>query len=225
MPAKKRFGRSYVVVAWLAVVMAVGAPSSTQAALITVDFQGTVDAVDSGLGSVFSAGQILTGSYTFDSGASNVGGPIQAVYDAVTSLSFSVSGPPGYSAASAAAQQIQIDINEPTLNLTDRYSVVAVPPGLVGDPVGGNALSLFTIVLLDSSNTVFSDVSLPTSISLSSFDTRAFFIDFGNLASPLVVSGTIDSLAVIPEPTTLIIWTLLGGLAISIGWWRRKRAA
>ena len=29
----------------------------------------------------------------------------------------------------------------------------------------------------------------------------------------------------VPEPTTLIIWSLLGGLGISIGWWRRKRAA
>ncbi|MGA2060499.1 MAG: carbohydrate binding domain-containing protein [Thermoguttaceae bacterium] len=31
--------------------------------------------------------------------------------------------------------------------------------------------------------------------------------------------------AAIPEPTTLIIWSLLGTLAITIGWWRRKRVA
>jgi formylglycine-generating enzyme required for sulfatase activity len=29
----------------------------------------------------------------------------------------------------------------------------------------------------------------------------------------------------IPEPTTLIIWSLLGGLALTVGWWRRKRTA
>lgn len=29
----------------------------------------------------------------------------------------------------------------------------------------------------------------------------------------------------IPEPTTIIIWSLLGILGITIGWWRRKRAA
>jgi hypothetical protein len=28
----------------------------------------------------------------------------------------------------------------------------------------------------------------------------------------------------VPEPTTLIIWSLLGGLGICIGWWRRKAA-
>ena len=31
--------------------------------------------------------------------------------------------------------------------------------------------------------------------------------------------------ATIPEPTALIIWSLLGSLGITIGWWRRKRAA
>jgi hypothetical protein len=27
----------------------------------------------------------------------------------------------------------------------------------------------------------------------------------------------------VPEPSTLIIWSLLGGLGIGIGWWRRRR--
>ena len=29
----------------------------------------------------------------------------------------------------------------------------------------------------------------------------------------------------VPEPTTLIIWSLLGGLGIGLGWWRRRRKA
>jgi hypothetical protein len=36
------------------------------------------------------------------------------------------------------------------------------------------------------------------------------------------VSGSASST---PEPSTIIIWSLLGGLGIAIGWWRRKRAA
>ena len=28
-----------------------------------------------------------------------------------------------------------------------------------------------------------------------------------------------------PEPATIIVWSLLGALAISVGYWRRKRAA
>ena len=29
----------------------------------------------------------------------------------------------------------------------------------------------------------------------------------------------------IPEPSTLIIWSLLGGLAVTVGWWRKRKAA
>jgi len=29
--------------------------------------------------------------------------------------------------------------------------------------------------------------------------------------------------SVIPEPSTLLIWSLLAGLGIGVGWWRRKR--
>jgi hypothetical protein len=29
----------------------------------------------------------------------------------------------------------------------------------------------------------------------------------------------------IPEPSTVIIWSLLGGMGIGIGWWRKKKAA
>ena len=31
--------------------------------------------------------------------------------------------------------------------------------------------------------------------------------------------------ASIPEPSTLIIWSLLGGLGIAFGYWRRRKAA
>jgi len=30
---------------------------------------------------------------------------------------------------------------------------------------------------------------------------------------------------VIPEPSTLMIWSLLGALGVSVAWWRRRRAA
>jgi hypothetical protein len=28
----------------------------------------------------------------------------------------------------------------------------------------------------------------------------------------------------VPEPATIVVWSLLGGLAVTIGWWRRRRA-
>jgi hypothetical protein len=30
--------------------------------------------------------------------------------------------------------------------------------------------------------------------------------------------------AVVPEPTTIIVWSLLGGLAIAFGRWRKRKA-
>jgi hypothetical protein len=34
-----------------------------------------------------------------------------------------------------------------------------------------------------------------------------------------------DSVAPIPEPSTLIVWSLLGASGVGIGWWRRRRKA
>ena len=62
----------------------------------------------------------------------------------------------------------------------------------------------------------------------------AGFTDIGKFISSVTVSGPGDIVAVddvryvsgvIPEPTSLIIWSLLGALGITIGWWRRRRAA
>jgi hypothetical protein len=30
---------------------------------------------------------------------------------------------------------------------------------------------------------------------------------------------------VIPEPASLVVWSLLGALGIGVAWWRRRRAA
>jgi hypothetical protein len=31
--------------------------------------------------------------------------------------------------------------------------------------------------------------------------------------------------AAIPEPSTLVIWSLLGSVGVAVGWWRRRRTA
>jgi len=43
--------------------------------------------------------------------------------------------------------------------------------------------------------------------------------EFMSVATPEGYAGCV------PEPTTLIIWSLLGGLGITIGWWRRRKVA
>ncbi len=43
--------------------------------------------------------------------------------------------------------------------------------------------------------------------------TLAYFVEYDTPTNP------------IPEPTSLIIWSLLGALGITIGWWRRRKVA
>jgi hypothetical protein len=40
------------------------------------------------------------------------------------------------------------------------------------------------------------------------------------ISDPITAPGD----ATVPEPTTLAIWSLLGGHGLTIGWWRRRRA-
>ncbi len=36
---------------------------------------------------------------------------------------------------------------------------------------------------------------------------------------------TMQTSSIVPEPSTLIVWSLLGTLAIGLGWWRKRKAA
>jgi hypothetical protein len=61
------------------------------------------------------------------------------------------------------------------------------------------------------------------------------FLYFKTVGTPSVVIGWTDydpemdgiaaAAPLIPEPSTLIIWSLLGALGISAAWWRQRRAA
>jgi hypothetical protein len=228
--------------ACLALVVATGAPSSMQAALITFNFQGTIDSVDSEVGPPFAVGQTLTGSYTFESTTAPTGGSNSsfAVFNALTSLNFSVPGA-SYSASSTASPEIQVDNNPTAPN--DRYGVVSrASDGLTGAAVNGNPLDAFLFRLDDLTNTVFTDaLILPTSISLSDFTSNFFFISFrafdetgepifdgvDEFGDPIpvfrTVSGTFDSLSSVPEPASLVIWSVIAVSGIAFGYLRRSR--
>jgi hypothetical protein len=47
----------------------------------------------------------------------------------------------------------------------------------------------------------------------------------GNVAENYLWIRTLVPVPPVPEPATIIIWSLLGCLGISISWWRRKKAA
>src|SRR5262245_24686091 len=173
-----------------------------QAAPVTFNFSGTLIAVDPALAGTFSAGQALTGSYTFESTTlpRPGGNANSAVYDALSDVNFTLGS---YSASSTGAPEIQVD-NNPGLPFHDRYALVArASDGLTGPTVGSSTLSAFGSRLDDSTDTVFSTaLALPTNLSLTDFDSNAFFLFFtGPQAEFQLLSGTLTELTPVPEPS------------------------
>ncbi len=202
--------------------------TTADAAPLVVNFTGTVTNND-GL-SAFSAGDTLTGSYVFESttpprGTSNSD---FAVFDAVQSLQFQIGS---YSASSDPnnGEEIQID-NAPGITMmppqNDRYGVtVRRSGGLVGPDVDFLELEGFSFRLDDTSNTVFSDAldPLPTSLNIADFDATNFFLFFTSDEPTATVVGTIDSIQVVPEPTSLLIWSAGAIGFVGVRRFRRRR--
>lgn len=211
----------------LAAVVLAGTAGPARGAFITFQFTGTVDGVDEALSGTFKVGDKLAGSYTFDSTTAARSGSTSnfAVFDALTALNFSTKS---YSASTTGAPEIQVDNNPPAPDV-DRYAVVSrASDGLNGPSVNDLNLEFFGFRLDDSTNTVFSDARvLPTSLTLSDFDNRRFFIFFedNGTEATFVVTGTIDSLrqpTATPEPASL---ALLGVGAAGLAVRRLRRRA
>ena len=73
------------------------------------------------------------------------------------------------------------------------------------------------------------DPSTSTLYAISDYDDRIYTVDTSTGAASFLSSVepmyTFECLAInpIPEPSPLIIWSLLGALGIAVGWWRRRR--
>lgn len=197
----------------LGTLIAALSAASANAATIPVSFNGVVGSVDAGLASDFSAGDLLSGSYSFDSTtAPRLGGtPAAAVFDALLSLSFDVNG---YTGSSSGAPEIQI---ENSYLGGDIYAVVARDSdGLAGAGVGSYVLSTFILRMDDSTDAIITDATiLPTSLNLADFTSGSFFVFFVNSQNPddvQTISGRLTSLSTstVPEPSSLA----LAGLAL-----------
>ncbi len=209
----------------LGIAIAAMSAASANAATIPVSFSGVVGSVQAGLASEFSAGDLLSGSYSFDSTtAMRPGGnSAAAVFDALLSLSFDVNS---YAGSSSGAPEIQIENSHLG---GDIYAVVArASDGLAGLTLGSYVLDSFILRMDDSTDAVFSDATiLPTSLDLADFTSGSFFVFFvdpNKISDPddpnydetaiQVVSGRLTGLTTstptVPEPSTLA----LAGLAL-----------
>lgn len=181
-----------------------------QASPVTFDFTGTVTGVGSDdLGLGVAVGTPITGSYTFDSSASNVRPP-------GGSASYQMGGSPyGFTALILGHPFGTSDflaVNVVNNNPDDEYGILACAGGLSGCSASGDTYLVFNWLLTDSTRAAFSSTALPlTPPSPAAFQTNFFELDNLTASGALEsVQGRITTLSqpsevVVPEPGALLL--------------------
>lgn len=184
---------------------------------ITIAFAGEVESFSDELLGSFQIGETLQGNFTYDLTTPALLLPSGVTqYDgAVVSLMAQFQG--GYEIAEGGDDDLFVNDGPPT---NDVLTVFSTNPN--ADPVIGLPLGAFILGLIDTSSTVFSGAELPTMApDLAAFDFRdgrLIFLDPGN--GNKVVEFSITSLRTVPEPGSLMLWSVAAAL---LGWARTRR--
>ena len=194
---------------------------------VTYSFSGNIVGT-AGL-SAFNLGDTISGTFTYDPAATDTvpGDPNVGIYNQPYSLNMSVNSG-AYLAT--AGQHESIVLNDSTtksfgktVDSFDAFSSKLRGGTPSGAMVDGLELIDMGLIFLDYTHTLYTDDSLPTSLSLASFDSLQFRLGFGPSAPGSlptnVVIGTISTLQTVPEPSTLL---LLGSGLAGLGFVRRR---
>jgi len=179
--------------AGLALILALFATTATSA-LSTFSFTGTVTNDPFGLSSF---GAPISGSYSFDPAA------VDAIADPPSASYTSTGAVFGFTATvDGAPYAVSGNLNIGILNASvDQYLVTA-----------SNATLTLELFFEDATGTAFSSDALPlTPPAIARFAFREFRL-FG---PDVEFEGTVDTLAIVPEPATLLLLSAgLAGLAL-----------
>ena len=69
------------------------------------------------------------------------------------------------------------------------------------------------------------DFTADNTVNLSDLSVLGSNWGYGETTGSTDGSTAASAGSTVPEPATLIIWSLLGALGIGVGWWRRRKAA
>jgi hypothetical protein len=172
-------------------------PTPEDPELITLFVEGVVEEVSPLLESRFSPGQLFRAGYTLDpttlprSGSTSQ----QAVFDAL--IAFALDIEDDYEAFSVLAGEIQLDNNVGSPP-ADRYAVFA--QNLSGDPVNGLSPTAFILRLDDPTGTIIRDaLILPINPEELPWDSKQFFLFFGDLGLNARIAGTVNLFSRLPS--------------------------
>lgn len=196
-------------------VCTIGMTAATASAEpVIVQFSGQVTQVNSigvDLSGVFSVGQTITGTFTYENSTAPsrtfVNGADYA--GAVTDVNVDIGG---YSAVLGAGSNEIRAAN----NALDGDIFWLILRSMIGDPVDGEPLSSARIDLVDADAVVYPDnattMSLAPTYDFSGFEAGEFRLFFGTGdESSGSVLGTAGNFTIIPEPASLAL-LMAGGL-------------
>ena len=187
-----------------AIVLTLAAPLTVEAATVSYDFSATItirsDAGGFFGGTILQVGEVLTGTFSYDSGAVDIASDPSLGSFLSGSLAFSGAGA-SYGSAGAI-----VTVSDSTLG--DDFDI----RGTIPQPFPALSAQGFANVLLqDPAGDVFSSDALPLALNLASFEHAFFFYriipDGGGANS--VVRADITALtptAAVPEPTSLLLF-------------------
>jgi hypothetical protein len=185
-----------------AAILLLAFASAARAVPVTVEFVGTVNAVDDFLPD-FKVGDVLRGAFSYDT--ATVGSPVTwstlgTEYGAVEQLQFTLAEYVGRRGASVHDAIYVLD-GEPSTHL-DRIEVIQQ---FEGAAVSGLTPYLFEVLLDDVSGTSLSSEVLPATLpGLESLSSATWWIQFcPERGRCQRASGVLTEIRAVPEPTSL----------------------
>jgi hypothetical protein len=219
---------------WVLLGLLAASPAA-RGSVITFEYGGVITSADPSIG--FTPGERFSGTFSYDPSlptpAISIEGSNQyfaghstTFADSTASdgagLTFDVNGTPAY----VHTGGVQVDVAQ--VQYSGQYGYQTGPYSTVGvtnEGVDGSN-GVISLSFKNPSAAVLGSLALPTSLSLASLPVAQLVVT-GNAGSPQstqLLTGTIDSLAVVAEPASVAVWLGLVGVGAALAGYYRRAA-